>query len=206
MVRTSILERRPVTVVAKAIDVLVTSYSHSIKTRSYYKRIEVENSGGSSTNNSSTTTEDPIVQANTHGRPSKREPASGLETEPTNSTYFLNSESEDNLRVEMHKKDTVNSSGGEGDGANLKRAEASGAEVGPPSSQIVGCDNMPLDNNASASQESQSTSAAISPDDLYISVFALVEEEMAEDASYLVTVIVEFLRRLVQKLSLWKMV
>lgn len=196
MVRTSILERRPVTVVAKAIDVLVTSYSHSIK-----KRIKVENSGGSSTNNSSTTIEDPIAQANTHGRPSKREPASGLETEPTNSTYFLNSESEDNLRVEMHKKDTVNSSGGEGDGANLKRAE-----VGPPSSQIVGCDNMPLDNNASASQESQSTSAAISPDDLYISVFALVEEEMAEDASYLVTVIVEFLRRLVQKLSLWKMV
>lgn len=149
MVRTSILERRPVTVVAKAIDVLVTSYSHSIKTGSYYKRIKVENSGGSSTNNSSTT----IV-----------------------------------------------------DGANLKRTEASGAEVGPPSSQIVGCDNMPLDNNASASQESQSTSAAISPDDLYISVFALVEEEMAEDASYLVTVIVEFLRRSVQKLSLWKMV
>lgn len=195
MVRTSIFERRPVTVVAKAIDVLVTSYSHSIKTGSYYNRIKVENSGGSSTNNSSTTIEDPIVQANTHGRPSKHETASGLETEPTNSTHFLNSESEDNLRVEMYKKDTVNSSGGEGDDANLKRAEASVAEVGPTSSQIVGRDDMPLDNNASAIQESQSTSAAISPDDLYISVFALVEEEMAEDASYLFTVIVEFLRR-----------
>lgn len=186
MVRTSILERRPVIVVAKAIDVLVTSYSHSIKTGSYYKRIKVETSGGSSTNNSSNTMEDPIV----HGGPSKHETGGSSETERTNRTRFLNSDSEGNLRVEMRNKDTANSSIGEGNGTNLMRAD-----VGSLSSQIVGRDDMPLNNNASASQESQSTSAAISPDDLYISVFALVEEEMGEDASYLVAVIVEFLRR-----------
>lgn len=40
--RTVILERRPVPMVAKAMDVLVTSYSLSIKTGSYFKGIKAE--------------------------------------------------------------------------------------------------------------------------------------------------------------------
>ncbi|TKY69791.1 C18orf8 isoform X3 [Spatholobus suberectus] len=38
--RTLILEHRPVPVVAKAVNVLVTSYSHSIKTGSYLKGLK----------------------------------------------------------------------------------------------------------------------------------------------------------------------
>ncbi|KAL7138634.1 hypothetical protein ABFS83_10G177200 [Erythranthe nasuta] len=42
IVRTNILERKPIPVVSRAIDVLLTAYSQAIKTGSYYKKITVE--------------------------------------------------------------------------------------------------------------------------------------------------------------------
>ncbi|XP_019183617.1 PREDICTED: uncharacterized protein LOC109178439 [Ipomoea nil] len=62
-------------------------------------------------------------------------------------------------------------------------------------SQIVGTCSTPLNANVLEQQESRLTSAAISLDDLYSFVFAPVEEEMAGDASYLVAIIIEVLRR-----------
>lgn len=48
---------------------------------------------------------------------------------------------------------------------------------------------------ADEQQESQLSSAAISPDELYKFVFASVEEMMVEESEYLVAIITEFLRR-----------
>ncbi|KAJ0476432.1 putative regulator of MON1-CCZ1 complex [Helianthus annuus] len=48
--------------------------------------------------------------------------------------------------------------------------------------------------SASGVQESQVTSAAIPPDELYSFVFASVEEEMIADASYLFAIVVELIR------------
>lgn len=48
---------------------------------------------------------------------------------------------------------------------------------------------------ADEQQESQLSSPAISPDELYKFVFASVEEIMVEESEYLVAIITEFLRR-----------
>ncbi|GJR60535.1 regulator of MON1-CCZ1 complex isoform X1 [Tanacetum coccineum] len=53
---------------------------------------------------------------------------------------------------------------------------------------------QPLNANVSE-QESQVTSAAIPPDELYSYVFASLDEEMIADASYLFSIIVKFIRR-----------
>lgn len=48
---------------------------------------------------------------------------------------------------------------------------------------------------ADEQQESQLSSPAISPDELYKFVFTSVEEMMVEESEYLVAIITEFLRR-----------
>ncbi|GKF11950.1 hypothetical protein Tco_0049876, partial [Tanacetum coccineum] len=53
---------------------------------------------------------------------------------------------------------------------------------------------QPLNANVSE-QESQVTSVAIPPDELYSYVFASLDEEMIADASYLFSIIVKFIRR-----------
>ncbi|KAI3472124.1 hypothetical protein Pfo_029612 [Paulownia fortunei] len=134
--RTIILERKPVPMVARAIDVLLTAYSHAIKTGSYYKRIVAEETS-------------PSVASNL--------------TRPKG--YLL-------------------------------EPGTSGSEVPPTGqSQILGPGNDQLNSDASERHQSQVTSsAATSPADFYSCVFAPAEEEMAGDGSYLMAIIVEFLR------------
>ncbi|KAJ6695061.1 COLON CANCER-ASSOCIATED PROTEIN MIC1 [Salix koriyanagi] len=136
-----ILERRPVLMVAKAVEVLMVSYSQSLKTGSYLKGIK-----------------DTEVNAQ----------FKSLKTNP---------------KVNKEKL-----SGG---------AERSSTEVHISSSQSqqLGPANSPLNASVSERQESQLTSPAISPDEMYSFVFAPVEEEMVGDSSYLVAIILEFLRR-----------
>ncbi|KAJ6330652.1 hypothetical protein OIU76_009281 [Salix suchowensis] len=135
-----ILERRPVLMVAKAVEVLMVSYSQSLKTGSYLKGIK--------------DTEDNAQ-------------FKSLKTNP---------------KVNKEKL-----SGG---------AERSSTEVHISSSQSqqLGPANSPLNASVSERQESQLTSPAISPDEMYSFVFAPVEEEMVGDSSYLVAIILEFLR------------
>lgn len=154
--RTVILERRPVPMVARAIDVLVTSFSHAIKTGSYLKGIKPERS--------STGVDNPRTSA--LGRSGKHESSSESFKRPST---FSASDSEENI--------------------------SSSGEVEPSlQSQLVGPSNSALDASVSEQMESSLTSAAISPDEMYISVFAPVDEEMTGDPSYLVAIIVEFLR------------
>ncbi|XP_031261911.1 regulator of MON1-CCZ1 complex isoform X2 [Pistacia vera] len=148
--RTVILERRPVSMVAKAIDVLVTSYSYSIKTGSYFK---------------------------------------GTKTEKTSSSDS-DSDSEENASFEPLKTDSTNLQLGGGK-VNLAVAGSSSAEV--QSSSFKRQLSRPTDN-ISEQQDSQLTSPAISPDEMYRFVFAPVEEEILGDPSYLVSIIIEFFR------------
>ncbi|KAJ6994260.1 hypothetical protein NC653_017173 [Populus alba x Populus x berolinensis] len=75
-------------------------------------------------------------------------------------------------------------------------AESSSTEVHTSSShsQHLRPTNSPLNASVSERQESQVTSPAISPNEMYSLVFAPVEEEMVGDSSYFVAIIVEFLR------------
>lgn len=154
---TIILERRPVPVVAMAIDVLLTAYSHAIKTGSYYKRIETSQSGASNVN-----TPKPY-SATESGTARSNVPTPEPDMNSNLSGPSMGSERED---------------------------------LPDGQSQFLESGNDQSNSNASERQQNQVTSsAATSPADLYSCVFAQVEEEMAGDGSYLVAIIVEFLRR-----------
>lgn len=189
IVRGIIIERRPLPIVFRAIDVLVTSYLYSIKTGSYLK-------GGikavSHANNPDTVADESISREDASRKSIKSEPSGRTESESVSKSSFLTSDPEDNVNFVNLKIKFPDSMGRE----NLMGTESPSIEdhSSAPQSQIVGPGEQPLNANASEQHESLVTSAAISPDELYSFVFAPVEEEMAGDASYLISIIVEFLR------------
>lgn len=198
IVRTVILERRPVSMVTRAIDVLVTSYSNSIKTGSYFKGIKAEKpptSDVSNVNPPTSVVDESIRREDALGKSIKHGSASGVENESINrSPAFSVSDSEENVSFE--NSNHLRSLGAKADRENFKVAESSQSEVQRLSlqSQLLGPSNSPLNANNSENLESQVTSAAISPDEMYSCVFASVEEEMAGDPAYFVTIVIEFLR------------
>ncbi|KAL6336777.1 hypothetical protein AAG906_036091 [Vitis piasezkii] len=198
IVRTVILERRPVSMVTRAIDVLVTSYSNSIKTGSYFKGIKAEKpptSDVSNVNPPTSVVDESIRREDALGKSIKHGSASGVENESINrSPAFSVSDSEENVSFE--NSNHLRSLGAKADRENFKVAESSQSEVQKLSlqSQLLGPTNSPLNANNSENLESQVTSAAISPDEMYSCVFASVEEEMAGDPAYFVTIVIEFLR------------
>jgi len=162
--RTLILEHRPVPVVAKAVNVLVTSYSHSIKTGNYLKGQKPEKASG----DQNTGAEVSAIETDVIGKSVIHESMERVD------------------RGSLNKASTVSSldSDDESQSTNPKHnsKEAHSANVIQSSLQ-------------SGQEESQLTSAAISPDEMYSFVFSPADEEMVGDPSYLVAIIIEFLHR-----------
>ncbi|KDP34476.1 hypothetical protein JCGZ_12759 [Jatropha curcas] len=196
--RTIILERRPVSMVARAIDVLVSNYSYSIKTGSYLKGVKVERTSASSRAHISSSTPSATLSASgidILGKSNQHTPTVGVENESVNkSPNISTSDSESEAHSESLK--TTMSGLQKVYGETLLGAKNASSEVQPSSSQPhrPGPRNNPLNANVSEWQELQLASPAISPDEMYSFVFAPVEEEMVGDPSYLVAIIIEFLR------------
>ncbi|KAI3822722.1 hypothetical protein L1987_10319 [Smallanthus sonchifolius] len=171
LARSVIIERRPLPMVFRAIDVLVKSFAYSLKTGSYLKGGKLEKTPVSG-----------VPENSESGKSVKNESASGVESRTVHDSGFSTSDSEDNnanfKKAKGKSLDTNSSSG------NTEEASKIGDRLG----------NQPLNANVSEQQESQVTSAAISPDELHSFVFASVEDEMIADASYLFAIIVEFIR------------
>lgn len=197
IVRTIILERRPVSMVTRAIDVLVTSYSNSIKTGSYFKGIKAEKAPTSGVSNVNASSDDETIRReDVSGKSIKHGSASGVENESLNkSPTFSVSDCEEN--VSLDTSNGLHSLGGKADKENFMMAESSQSEAQKLSLQSLhlGPSNSPLNASICDNLESQLTSAAISPDEMYSYVFTSVEEEMAGDPAYFVAIVVEFLRR-----------
>ncbi|KAK4372706.1 hypothetical protein RND71_008090 [Anisodus tanguticus] len=170
--RTIILERRPVPMVAKAIDVLVNCFSLSIKTGKHHTGSKVERSSTTSGSNVNSAIGESISRADTSVKPPKQESSSSMHDKSIVKSSSFTSDSEDNVSFSKKRGKSKN--------VDLSSSEQNGGST-------------PL--RTDEQQESLVTSAAISPDDLCSFLFAPVEEEMAGDASYLVAIIVEFLRR-----------
>ncbi|XP_024985483.1 uncharacterized protein LOC112521071 isoform X2 [Cynara cardunculus var. scolymus] len=198
LARSLIIERRPLPMVFRAIEVLVNSFSYSLKTGSYLKGGKSEKPAvpGVSENSVSTGTSDNISSADASGKSVKTGPASGVDRRTIHNSSFLTSDSEDNANFKKAKAKFLdtNSSSGNIDGETSVGADASRIEDHSMASEPQLHDNQPLNANVSEQQDSQVTSAAIPPDELYNFVFASVEEEMIADASYLFAIIVEFIR------------
>ncbi|KAK4404977.1 Regulator of MON1-CCZ1 complex [Sesamum angolense] len=195
IVRTIILERKPVPMVSRAIDILLTAYSHAIKTGSYYKRIiaeETSASGASNLSRPSVVVNESIIGVDASGKFSRQEPESGTENESYRSN-LRTSDSDGSLKMISQNPDQPI---GTTERGYLLEPDAAGAEVLPTGqSRSPVPSNNQLNSNASERHQPQVTaSAAASPADLYGSVFAPVDEEMGGDGSYLTAILVEFLR------------
>ncbi|XWS56166.1 hypothetical protein CRYUN_Cryun09bG0062900 [Craigia yunnanensis] len=195
--QTMILERRPVTMVAKAMDVLVTSYSHSLKTGSYFKGIKTERTPSSVPNVSGPEQGIDAFTSRTDGlgKSIQHESASRVNSiSVSRPSTYSSSETEDNSSFEPLKissNDTQFVAGKVNMGAESCTTEAQPSSF---PSQLPGPRNNPLNASVSEQQESQLTSPAISPDEMYKFVFAPIEEEMVGEPSYLVAIILEFFR------------
>lgn len=200
--RTAILEHRPVSMVAKAIDVLVSSYTNSIKTGSSVKATKPEKTSSSGVPNATSpglSVGDSVNRVDALGKSIKHESTAGLDDDLRGRPLtFSDSDSEDSSGSEPIR---TGSNGHNVDGRAYKKKVVGGETSGgvmPSSSSLqsehVGLGNDLLNVNASEQQESQLTSPAISPDEMYSLIFSPVEEEMVGDPSYLVAIIVEFLR------------
>lgn len=198
--RNIILERRPVSMVTRAIDVLVTSYSYSVKTGSYLKGMKPEKTSSSSTTTANipealdTVGEEYASRVDASGKSVKHEPTGGAENESVSKFGFSSLDSDDdgaNFERLKNVPKNVHSTG-----IDVERENLIGAEVQSDSeSQIISHGNQLPNNNISEPLESQIDSAAITPNEIYSFIFAPIEEEMTEDASYLVAIIIELLRR-----------
>nr|XP_043606715.1 regulator of MON1-CCZ1 complex [Erigeron canadensis]XP_043606723.1 regulator of MON1-CCZ1 complex [Erigeron canadensis] len=178
LVRSVIIERRPLPMVFRAIDVLVTSFAYSLKTGSYLK-------GGIS--EKTTVSGVPENSVGT-GTSESGKTVRGVDSRTGHDSGFSTSDSEDNANFRKEKSKFVdgNYSSGNIDGESSVGDETS--KFGDSSM------NQPLNANVPEQKESQVTSAAIPPDEVYSFVFAPAEEEMIADSSYLFAIIVEFIR------------
>ncbi|XP_030457858.1 uncharacterized protein LOC115678616 [Syzygium oleosum] len=188
MARTAILERRPVTMVAKAIDVLVTAYSNSFKT-GYFKGTKAEKAQASGAAYATIHgTGANASRSDTTGKSVEREYVVGLDAESFERSTFSETDSDENGNTGYAKPNS------NGSGSKLLLGVETRRTGGQTSlhSENVGASNNIL--RSTLQPEPQVTSPAVSPDEMYTYVFTPVEEEMAGDPSYLVAVIVEFLR------------
>ncbi|XP_047045482.1 regulator of MON1-CCZ1 complex-like [Lolium rigidum] len=190
IIRTIILERRPINLVAKAMDVILDSYSRLMKM------------GGSAAGarRTSEQNDQSSGQPVEGSRVVSQEPPSGTMNRPvlhTDSAIEVECRPEDGItNLAAHVDRTfLNASSDSEDIANTSRAPSqatSGATSKRP--QVLGEDSRPLASGASMQPGTHVASVTISPIEMFQSVFLLVEDEMMGDPAYLIVVIMEFLR------------
>ncbi|XP_022934291.1 uncharacterized protein LOC111441498 isoform X1 [Cucurbita moschata] len=185
LTRTMILEHRPVATVAKAIDVLVSSYTLSSKV-------------GPSVKESKTDRSQSVVPQVSGSGPvpggNNRDSTAGMESEaPHRTSIFPSSDSEGNADVDQLNTGNHQSIVDQ----ERWRSTISSTDIQASSSQYQhlgpGCNRL---NDDVSDEGSLVLSPAISPDEMYSFVFAPIEEEIVGDPSYLLAIIIEFLRRI----------
>ncbi|KAJ8498506.1 hypothetical protein OPV22_009058 [Ensete ventricosum] len=189
IMRAIMLERRPISIIMRAIDALVTSYAHLVKMENAFQggdrsSKKSQNSGSQSANTSNIVSAESLDETMNRGKSIIK----GSESETQQSTIRNLVNVNDNHAKKSTSKASLDSvSDSDGD-ANLDAMRSNSESEG------LGCSSSRSDSCISNQQEPQITSVAISPDEMYHFVFALVEEELGGDPAYLIAVIVEYLR------------
>ncbi|KAK8445098.1 hypothetical protein SEVIR_9G258600v4 [Setaria viridis] len=195
IVRTIILERRPVTMVAKAMDVVLDSYSRLMKmggglpgVRRTHEQSQqlgsqpVEGSHVISQETSPATTVSPSVNPDQAGGVVNRSAQANSGVDHGIDRAALNTSSDSDEITNVSGVTSQGTSGYQTSDAINKRQ------------QVAGEDSRPLSSGTSMQHGQHAGSVAISPIEMFQSVFALVEDEMIGDPAYLTAVIMEFLR------------
>ncbi|KAH7683747.1 Phosphoinositide 3-kinase accessory (PIK) domain-containing protein [Dioscorea alata] len=208
ILRTIIVEKRPVSLVARAIDVLIGSYAHSVKMGN---ALPVDKGAPEkSQSTGSCSYEEPgsqMTQRHMEQESSGKEEHQlyiGTDASKTHADVSTSvAIGALKLAVSENVADLNLETAGTNSGRFLEKSFPTEREEIQVESSNTASEKSPLQSeelnngpstSASNQQGTQSSSVAISPEDMYNSVFAVVEEEMGGDPAYLVAIIVEFLR------------
>ncbi|URD72550.1 Colon cancer-associated protein Mic1-like [Musa troglodytarum] len=221
IMRAIMLERRPISIITRAIDALVTSYAHLVKMENAFhggdrSSKKSQNSGSQSANTSTIVSAESLDETMNRGKSIIK----GAESETQQSTIRNLVNVNDNHAKKSTSKASLDSvSDSDGD-ANLDAMRSNSGESldkylstdllssdamqdvkkntkhdylkqSPIESEGLGCSSSRSDSCISNQQEPQITSVAISPDEMYHFVFQLVEEELGGDPAYLIADIVD---------------
>ncbi|TVU30978.1 hypothetical protein EJB05_22638 [Eragrostis curvula] len=191
IVRTIILERRPLITVAKAMDVVLDSYSRLMKVGGSppgVRRTHEQNSGQSAEGShmvhqepSPATMFSPVANPDQASGVASRSVLSNSGVENAIARTILNTCSDSDEITNEPGATSEARSGYEASDAVNRR-------------QVEGEESRPLSSGTSMQHGAHAASMAISPSEMFQSVFALVEDEMIGDPAYLIAVIMEFLR------------
>ncbi|KAG6473595.1 hypothetical protein ZIOFF_067512 [Zingiber officinale] len=181
-----ILERRPISIITRAIDVLVTSYSYCIRVENAFQggnrsSKRTENSSGQIATSSN------FVSAESSGETINRS-KSIIEVAENKSKQSMTRGSDDEHVNHAGNSDGKGSFNSLSDGDDNPNLDAMKIHLG------LQCGSSRIDSGVSNQLETQPTSVAISPYEMFEFIFAPVEEELGADPSYLIAIIVEFLR------------
>ncbi|XP_031483277.1 uncharacterized protein LOC116252845 [Nymphaea colorata] len=220
LMRTMVLERRPVFMVARAMDVLTASYSHAVKLEGSLKggagMVYSERSPSSEQDGR---TVQAVGSANIYERRGMltRSGFQGriLETDPLNPnlehdrrrlSMSSTSDNDDNLNLEilnLKSEEPLQMPLSSGlPGPSTKDHRTNNMEADAIYNDFERTSLQPetsgtqrsLDASPPGLSKSRISSVAISPEEMYTTVFSLVEEEMVGDPAYLVAVIMEYLK------------
>lgn len=219
IMRTIILERRPISMISSAIDVLVTSFSQSVRLGNALhggdRRAPERNeeSDVQHTASSGTVSDEPSISISNPekfvGQESFTESQQsvdryseneGLDHASTSATIEASVRSLSNSDgiTTLEKVSLKKSLSGDYLDPEDKEVKRMGAQtiVGDLEQSPLNPEAVEHNNrvNESSVQGSQAVTVTISPDEIYHFVFLAIEEEMGGDPSYLVSVIVEFFR------------
>ncbi|PKU77994.1 regulator of MON1-CCZ1 complex [Dendrobium catenatum] len=233
IMRSIILERRPVSIISSAIDVLVAAYSHVVKAGSALhggdrrasetfpdsSTQQTENPGslfvdsvGGTKNNENFVKQESSSRAesksqqpactnvkNEHFNDAAVSAAPGVpacSVSSSDADTDLESRNHSTQHPEMSlsgdssaKETRTLMQPGRGAETPVVKGEESSIHAEAFENRISS-----IESGISSNQGAQLSTAAISPDEMYNFVFAIVEDEMGGDPAYLVAIIVEFLR------------
>ncbi|KAH0450470.1 hypothetical protein IEQ34_021162 [Dendrobium chrysotoxum] len=233
IMRSIILERRPVSIISSAIDVLVAAYSHVVKAGSALHggdrrasetfpdsstqqtenpgSLFVDSEGGTKNNEnfvkqeSSSRAESKSQQpacTNVKNEHSNDAAVSAAPSVPVCSVSSSDADTDFESRIHSTQHPEMSLSGdssaketrtlmqpGRGAETPVVKGEESSIHAEAFENRISS-----IESGISSNQGAQLSTAAISPDEMYNFVFAIVEDEMGGDPAYLVAIIVEFLR------------
>ncbi|XP_040384074.1 regulator of MON1-CCZ1 complex [Oryza brachyantha] len=182
IVRTIILERRPITMAAKAMDVVLDSYSRLMKMGGGLPGVRTTSEQNQQSGVQPVANPDSV--SGDGNRPAQN---SGVERGISNLAAHVDRTS---LNTSSDSEEITDASGEANQGTSgLQASDA--AERKP---QVAGEDSRPLASGTSMQQGSHYANVAVSPSEMFESVFVLVEDEMMADPAYLISIIMEFLR------------
>ena len=196
IVRTIILERRPVITVAKAMDVVLDSYSRLMKMGGGLPGVrqiheQSQRLGGQ-----------PVEGSHVISQGTSPGPTVSHSVNPDQAGGVANRSAQENSGVDLGiERTTLNTSSNSDEITNLSGVTSQGtsgyqtSEAITKRQQVVGEDSRPLSSGTSMQHGQHAGSVAISPIEMFQAVFAIVEDEMVGDPAYLSAVIMEFLRR-----------